>query len=283
MNPELVFLNKINGYKISAMEKNVVLYTIIAALIMLSFLSFSLSKKKKEEEKFQFPGSSYRKEIDIKEANLNPEKSLDQSFRDIYDNMQLSGNGLSFSVFHDAIVRFYELKSQNLIKGKNLLSIADMEKSSKEKRFFVLDLDAGKVLFNTYVSHGKGSGNEYAKVFSNIPNSNMTSIGMYITGETYFGKNGYSLRLDGMDKGYNDKARERAIVIHGAPYSSPSFIPKTGRLGRSQGCPSLPLENHKEIINTIANGTALFISSGDKGYKESVIMPVAEALLTKGI
>src|SRR5690606_932140 len=108
------------------------------------------------------------------------------------------------------------------------------------------DLKSKKVLFNTLVAHGRNTGQATADKFSNLPNSNMSSLGFYLTDETYFGKHGLSLKLDGMDNGHNDKARERAIVMHGADYVSDSFVKQHGRLGRSLGCPALPQEISKE-------------------------------------
>ena len=123
------------------------------------------------------------------------------------------------------------------------------------------------------MAHGKKSGNKYAKKFSNLPNSNESSIGFYITGETYTGKHGLSLRLDGMDKGFNDNARKRAIVMHGAKYVSGDFIKKYGRLGRSLGCPSLSMNIYKDVIDTIRDGSILFIYSPGNEFiiKSSVL------------
>lgn len=108
-----------------------------------------------------------------------------------------------------------------------------------------------------------------AQKFSNINSSFMSSLGFYVTGETYEGKHGYSLRLDGVEKGFNDNARERAIVIHGADYANPDFVLATGRLGRSLGCPALPMALHREIIDTIKNGSCLFIYGNDKSYLQN--------------
>ena len=128
----------------------------------------------------------------------------------------------------------------------------------------MLDLVEVKVLYHCLVSHGKNSGELMAENFSNNPGSYTSSPGFYTTGETYFGKHGFSLRLDGIENGINDKARERAIVIHGADYVSPDFVKKYGRLGRSLGCPAVPEELSKEIIETIKDGTCLFVYDEDE-------------------
>lgn len=111
------------------------------------------------------------------------------------------------------------------------------------------------------VSHGKNSGNLYAKTFSNRVNSRQTSLGIYRAAETYHGKHGYSLRLDGLSEGLNDKARERAIVIHGADYANPAMIELSGRLGRSWGCPALPTDLSSRVIDVIKNGTFIYAFS----------------------
>ncbi len=128
---------------------------------------------------------------------------------------------------------------------------------------FVIDLKKEKLLFNTLVAHGKNSGVQYAEVFSNKNRSLMSSPGFYSTAETYFGKHGYSLKLDGLEEGINDHARERLIVIHGADYVSDDFIKMYGRIGRSWGCPALPIKHTEEVINLIKEGSCLYIHADD--------------------
>ena len=151
-------------------------------------------------------------------------------------------------------------------RKSNVLILIDMDKPSSEKRFYVVDLKQHKILYKTYVAHGVGSGNLYAKRFSNVEGSKQTSLGFYKTAETYRGKHGYSLRLDGLEKNLNDKARKRAIVIHGADYVSEDFVRQHGRLGRSWGCPALPRALTKEIIDFIKKGSLVYIHSGQKSY-----------------
>jgi hypothetical protein len=138
---------------------------------------------------------------------------------------------------------------------------------------WVIDLNTRSVLFHDYVAHGRNSGDEFANIFSNKPQSYMSSIGFYLTGETYSGKHGLSLRLDGMDTEYNHNARSRAIVMHGADYVSEAFIQKHGRLGRSFGCPSVSMEISDRIISAICEGSMLFIYYPDENYlKHSTLL-----------
>ena len=128
----------------------------------------------------------------------------------------------------------------------------------------MIDLKQEKVLFSSYVSHGRASGENYAVSFSNQPGSHKSSLGFFLTGNTYIGKNGYSLLLDGLEQGINDKARERSIVIHGADYADPAVLKKQNRLGRSLGCPALPPAISSQIIDTIKNGSLLYIYGKNK-------------------
>jgi hypothetical protein len=152
-----------------------------------------------------------------------------------------------------------------LPKGKPL-TVIDFTLPSTEKRMWVIDMEEGKFLYFGLVSHGRNSGDLLAERFSNVSSSYMSSLGFYLTGETYQGKHGYSLRLDGLEQGFNDKARERAIVIHGAEYAREQFIKQTGRLGRSLGCPALPPDIAKEVIDLIKDQSLLFIFGKDSNY-----------------
>jgi len=163
---------------------------------------------------------------------------------------------VSYDIFNSAIIGYRQIDN---IKKKNILTIIDYSKPSDEDRFFVIDLENKKLLFKCLVAHGKNSGESIAASFSNQSGSLKSSPGFFLTAETYVGENGYSLRLDGLEKGINDSARLRDIVIHGADYVSKKFIDENGRLGRSWGCPALPLEVTKEIIDCISEGSCLFV------------------------
>ena len=154
-------------------------------------------------------------------------------------------------------------------KIKNeVLTVIDFSLPSTEKRMWIIDPDQGEILLHSVVAHGRNSGGLMAERFSNTPESYQSSIGFYLTAETYHGKHGYSLRLDGLEKGYNDMARARAIVIHGADYATEAFAKSVGRLGRSLGCPALPSDLSKEAIDLIKDGSLLFIYGQDKNYLE---------------
>lgn len=138
------------------------------------------------------------------------------------------------------------------------LTVIDYSKPSSQKRLWVYDLTTRELLYEELVAHGQGSGANLATQFSNTPESHQTSLGLFVTDDTYVGRNGYSLRLDGLDKGLNDRARERAIVMHGAPYVSPAFVKANGRLGRSHGCPAVSDGVARELINRVKGGGLLF-------------------------
>lgn len=183
-----------------------------------------------------------------------------------YNRIGLQAAGLSQKAFELAITGFEKLRRLGKIQNSHIITIADFSKSSTRKRLFVIDLDKNKLLFNTYVAHGQGSGDEFARKFSNIPESLKSSPGFYCTETTYEGKHGYSLKLEGLEPGINDNAGERAIVIHGADYVSERFIHRHGFLGRSWGCPAVPQSLKKPIINTIKGGSMLFIYSENMAY-----------------
>ncbi|MDH5382456.1 MAG: murein L,D-transpeptidase catalytic domain family protein [Cyclobacteriaceae bacterium] len=172
--------------------------------------------------------------------------------------------GLKKEVFKLAIAGFEKLKNE--LQSDEIITIIDFDYPSSKERIWVVDLNNQKILYHTFVAHGKNSGANMANYFSNTPESYKSSLGFYVTGKTYQGKHGLSLLLDGLEEGINDQARKRAIVIHGADYVSKKFIEQNGRLGRSFGCPALPVDLSGDIINTIANGKGLFIYKSDNSY-----------------
>lgn len=164
-----------------------------------------------------------------------------------------------FDVFVKAIKGYIGLKNAGQLINDTLLTIIDFRLSANRKRMWVLDMKNKKVLYHCLVAHGRNTGDEYAVHFSNTPQSHQSSIGFYITGDIYQGKHGMSLYLDGIEKGFNDNARARYIVLHGADYVSEAFIQMHGRLGRSHGCPAIPRELENKIIPLIASRSCLFI------------------------
>jgi hypothetical protein len=171
-----------------------------------------------------------------------------------------------FDIFQRALAGYIALQQSGNVSTKKILTIIDFRKPSNEKRLWVIDLEKQKLLFHSLTAHGRNTGNLFAENFSNTPNSNQSSLGFYITGQKYIGKHGVSLKLHGVEKGINDLAESRAIVMHGADYVSESYIKKYGRLGRSFGCPAVPMGLHEELIPILANGTCLFIFYPDARY-----------------
>lgn len=187
----------------------------------------------------------------------------------VYNSLDANNYKLpSIESFENAFEGFENLKAKGKIKN-NYLTIVDYSLSSKSNRLWVIDMNENRVVFNTLVAHGKNSGEDFATRFSNINESNQSSLGFFATGETYNGQHGLSLKLDGLEVGINNNARQRAIVIHGADYVSKDFIKQHNRLGRSQGCPALPIEMSKKIIQTIKNKSCLFIYYPSNNYSKS--------------
>jgi len=180
----------------------------------------------------------------------------------------LRGNQFSLPTldsFTEAIAGFYQLKEKGLVE-KDLLTIIDFSLSSNVKRLWIIDLATQSILMNTYVAHGRNTGEEFATSFSNDNSSFKSSLGFYSTAEIYNGKHGMSLKLDGLEKGINDKARERGIVMHAADYVSDEFIRSNKRLGRSQGCPAIPVELTPKIIELIKGKSCLFVYHPSRTY-----------------
>jgi hypothetical protein len=185
----------------------------------------------------------------------------------VYDSLKLNVAGLNRKAFELAQKGFETLKEQGVILNDNIISIIDFSLPSTEKRLYVVDLKNYQVLYRTYVAHGRNSGTVMANSFSNKASSYKSSLGFYRTLSTYNGKHGYSLKLQGLEKGINDHAYDRAIVMHGAEYVNPAFIPMQGYIGRSQGCPAVMTREATPIINTIKNGTCLFIYHPSTAYQ----------------
>jgi hypothetical protein len=183
----------------------------------------------------------------------------------IYNQLYSLSSLPDFEAFSYAYNGYQMLMMQGKIKNQ-ILSVVDFNLSSNKERFWVIDMSTKKLLFHTLVAHGKNSGEEFAQNFSNSEGSYQSSLGFYLTGGTYDGKHGNSLKLVGLEKNINDAAYNRGIVIHGADYVSKTFIEQYGRLGRSLGCPAVPLEVCDNLVNTIKNGSCLFIYKKLESY-----------------
>lgn len=191
---------------------------------------------------------------------------LNQRFGQVYDELNLAEQGMRFEVFEKAMTGYLNLKQAGKLGDKDRLTVVDFGLPSTEKRLWVLDLETKTVLFHTLVAHGHNSGEDMATNFSNQNESNMSSLGFYVTEGEYIGKHGRSLKLEGLDQGYNDNALSRSVVMHGAEYVSEDFIRQNGRLGRSLGCPALPMDQYAEIIEAVGGHTCLFLNGNDASY-----------------
>ena len=190
-----------------------------------------------------------------------------QYVNNLYLAAHLQQSGLELDVFRKAVTGFLNLKKENVLPANSsVLTVVDLSKPSRVKRMWIIDLLNKTLLLNTWVAHGQGSGDDLASNFSNNNESHQSSLGFYLTDDVYFGKHGRSLKLDGLDKGFNDAARSRDIVVHAAPYVSQQTINQLGRLGRSFGCPAVSPEVSDMVINTIKGKNVLFINGNDSSY-----------------
>ena len=172
---------------------------------------------------------------------------------------------LSQSALKSALHAYQKAASQHLVR-KPYLTVIDYSQPSSKQRMWIFDLKREKLLMNTYVAHGQNSGTNYARHFSNTPSSKASSLGAYVTQNTYYGSNGLSLNLKGLEHGYNDNALSRRVVVHGAWYVEPGFIKQTGHAGRSWGCPAVAKSIASSLIRTIQGGTVVYAYYPDFMY-----------------
>lgn len=177
----------------------------------------------------------------------------------LYSALDLQQEGLSKKAFRYAWKGYCILRHRRQLDNPDVLTICDFSQSSTKKRLYIIDLQQGTLLLRTYVAHGRNSGREFATRFSNRPESHQSSLGFYITSNTYVGEHGLSLRMTGVERGINDKALARNIVVHGAHYAAEDFMETNKVCGRSYGCPAVPDIESEEVIETIKNGSCLFI------------------------
>ncbi|MGL5279091.1 MAG: murein L,D-transpeptidase catalytic domain family protein [Cetobacterium sp.] len=240
-------------------KKILIILITLASSTMASMGSYSIN------EKLNLDSSLSIENIKVRKSNsfaFSPNSSIENLYREL--NLT---NKMDFITFSNAISGMKKLKDVK----EDIITIIDFTKSSIKERFFVIDLKNKKTLFSTYVMHGKNSGESIPREFSNAVNSFKSSPGFYKTENTYNGEYGYSLRLSGLEKGINDKARERAIVVHGSQYAKPK--PGAKKLDRSLGCPAIPKEISDKVINKIKDGRLLYIHTNEKSYaqKSSII------------
>jgi hypothetical protein len=195
----------------------------------------------------------------IPNTSISGSISATKNFSELYTAIHLENYGLSKNAFDYALKGYNYLLEKNKIAIADYITICDFSQSSRNKRLYVIDLKNGRLLINTYVAHGRNSGGEFATRFSNRPESLESSLGFYVTENTYFGEHGLSLKIKGIDKGFNDRASSRMIVLHGAKYAESNFLSHNQFLGRSFGCPAVPASESTSIITIIKNGTCFFI------------------------
>ncbi|WP_166920468.1 murein L,D-transpeptidase catalytic domain family protein [Flavobacterium poyangense] len=225
---------------------------------LLVFLLLSFGKDSKNTTEL--------KKVTSKSIAKVAKLTVDAKIETVYHALKPNNFSLpELRTFTEALKGFYLLKEKGIVQ-KDILTLIDFSLSSNVKRLWVIDMSTNTILFQSLVAHGRNTGEEFASVFSNSNSSFKSSLGFYATGEIYQGKHGASLRLDGLEKGVNDNARERGVVVHGANYVSESFIRNNKRLGRSQGCPALPVELNYEIIQTIKDKSCLYIYHPSRGF-----------------
>ena len=179
----------------------------------------------------------------------------------LYSKLGLAAGGLPLGVFREGLVGYYNIRGRaGSATSPPVLTLLDFSRSSQQKRLWVIDVERAKVLFHTLVAHGKASGADVPLAFSNKGGSEMSSLGFYRTAPTtYTGKHGLSLKIVGLDPGFNTNAESRAVVIHGAEYVCEDFVRTHGRLGRSQGCPALPVAQTTAIVKAIKGGSIMYL------------------------
>ncbi|MBJ6109192.1 murein L,D-transpeptidase catalytic domain family protein [Hymenobacter sp. BT523] len=196
--------------------------------------------------------------------------AFEQQTAQLYAKLGLSSSGLPLTVFREGLVGYYNLRpAGKRASAPPVLTLIDFSRPSQQKRLWVIDVEKAKVLFHTLVAHGKASGADVPLAFSDRNGSEMSSLGFYRTAPTtYTGKHGLSLKIKGLDPGFNTNAESRAVVVHGAEYVCEDFVKTHGRLGRSQGCPALPVAETAAIVKTIKGGSVLYLHGPARaGYR----------------
>jgi hypothetical protein len=229
---------------------------LLAFIGIFSFLSNSISNSTPSE-----------RNINSNDNITSDAKYNELLVKNLYEKCNLI-NKLDYNIFKLAIDGYNSIDLMN----KNLLSIIDYSKPSNEKRFFIIDIKNHKLLYQTLVAHGKKSGYLNATKFSNKYGSHKSCLGFFKTGNSYYGIRGYSLKLEGLEKGINDNARQRGIIIHGANYVDERIADGSGFIGRSWGCPAVSKNLSREIINLLKGGSLLFIYADDNVYKEKSLI-----------
>lgn len=237
------------------MKKNLVVAVLImtASLVSVSFTNATNQNNKKDFAKAVVADSLVKEEVTLSAS--------------LYNELQLADAGLSMETVAYAVNGYQKLEAQGQVSNP-FLTIVDFSQSSRKKRFYIIDMNNHKLVWNTFVSHGKNSGVDMATSFSNAFNSEASSLGFYVTKSTYLGKHGLSLRMSGKEAGFNDNAEARGVVVHGAAYVNSGRV-NTAYMGRSQGCPALPENEYAAVINIIKEGSVMFLYAPSTNYLQN--------------
>ena len=239
--------------------------TFLTFLVTVSAISFSFINKPSPDTS-NMESKAVSSATMVRSENVhNHATEVNTISSNLYESLKLDEKGLSRTTLDVALQGYLTLQEQGTLRNDSLLTVIDFSQSSRKKRFYLLDIKNNKLLENTYVAHAKNSGVDMAKSFSNVVGSEKSSLGFYLTKGTYTGKHGLSLKLAGLEEGYNDNAEARAVVVHGADYVNAGRV-RSAYMGRSQGCPAVPMQKYVQIINQIKNGSALFIYYPDTKY-----------------
>lgn len=230
------------------------------SFLCLSLLLFVLSSFKAKSTKLIHKVSTTS--ANVISRNLS---GLEAVASKLYDSLNLDRLGLSREVLQMAYKGQQQLINRGDLSNDAVVAVADFSQPSSQKRLYIIDTKNVRVLYNTYVAHGKNSGLNYAERFSNNPESLQSSLGFYVTKNTYIGKHGLSLKLAGLERGFNDNAEARAVVIHGAEYIGTNRA-DAAYMGRSFGCPAVPQAQSGTVINLLKNGTCLFVYHPTQRY-----------------
>ncbi|WP_214071901.1 murein L,D-transpeptidase catalytic domain family protein [Mucilaginibacter sp. dw_454] len=227
----------------------------VSLMLLISIVGFTPVNATKNSDNFKTTHTVTAKEL------------FAQYVSTIYQTARLQETGMDMGVFQKALTGYFNIKSaNNLAQNSSVITVVDFSKSSREKRMWIVDLLNKHLLLNTWVAHGQGSGDDMATSFSDNNESHQSSLGFYLADDIYVGKHGRSLRLDGLDQGFNTNARSRGVVVHAAEYVSESAIAQMGRLGRSFGCPAVSPQVIDQVINTIKGKSVFFINGNNPSY-----------------
>ncbi|ULQ52225.1 murein L,D-transpeptidase catalytic domain family protein [Flavihumibacter fluvii] len=238
----------------------------LAANNSKSIAGKSASNKKTGYKKATSPNKKNFKVTNSFSVNAGFSAQVMQEADSMYKQLNLAEKGLSKKAFIYGWKGYRILQKKGFLQRSEVLSICDFSQSSRHKRLYIIDVEQKVLLVNTFVAHGRNSGGEFARQFSNKPQSRQSSLGFYVTRQTYFGEHGLSLRIDGIERGFNDRANARNIVVHGSDYLGGSFLENNPFNGRSYGCPAVPGDESQYIIDAIKNGTCMFIYHPTKKY-----------------